>query len=280
MKAVIPAAGLGTRFLPATKSQPKEMLPVYDKPTIQYVIEEALASGIDDILIVTGRNKRSIEDHFDKSYELEYTLQKAGKDRVLKQVRKITNLADICYVRQRDTKGLGDAILCAERHIGDEPFAVLLGDSITVSKTPCIAQVMEAYNKYQSSSVALRVVEDNKIPNYGIVNGEKIDSNILKLNQLIEKPEISHAPTNIAITGRYILTPDIFDKIKETEVGIGDELHLTDALAKLDDVYGVIFDGKSFSMDDRLEWLKTSIRFALDDDEFSDDLVGYMRTFL
>lgn len=280
MKAVIPAAGLGTRFLPATKSQPKEMLPVYDKPTIQYVIEEALASGIDDILIVTGRNKRSIEDHFDKSYELEYTLQKAGKDRVLKQVRKITDLADICYVRQRDTKGLGDAILCAERHIGNEPFVVLLGDSITVSKTPCIAQVMDVYNKYQSSTVALRVVPDKKIPNYGIVNGEKIDSNILKLNQLIEKPEINEAPTNIAITGRYILTPDIFDKIKETEVGIGDELHLTDALAKLDEVYGIIFDGKSFSMDDRLEWLKTSIRFALDDDEFSDDLIGYMKTFL
>lgn len=280
MKAVIPAAGLGTRFLPATKSQPKEMLPVYDKPTIQYVIEEALASGIDDILIVTGRNKRSIEDHFDKSYELEYTLQKAGKDRVLKEVRAITDLADICYVRQRDIKGLGDAILCAERHIGNEPFAVLLGDSITVSKTPCIAQVMDVYNKYQSSTVALRVVPDKKIPNYGIVNGEKIGSNILKLNQLIEKPEISEAPSNIAITGRYILTPDIFDKIKETEVGIGDELHLTDALAKLDEVYGVIFDGKSFSMDDRLEWLKTSIRFALDDDEFSDDLIGYMKTFL
>ena len=280
MKAVIPAAGLGTRFLPATKSQPKEMLPVYDKPTIQYVIEEALASGIDDILIVTGRNKRSIEDHFDKSYELEYTLQKSGKDRVLKQVRKITDLADICYVRQRDTNGLGDAILCAQKHIGDEPFAVLLGDSITVSKTPCIKQVMEVFNQYQSSAVALRVVPDKKIPNYGIVNGERIDSNILKLNQLIEKPEISEAPTNIAITGRYVLKPDIFDKIKETEVGIGDELHLTDALAKLDEVYGVIFDGKSFSMDDRIEWLKTSIRFALDDDEFSDDLIGYMRTFL
>lgn len=280
MKAVIPAAGLGTRFLPATKSQPKEMLPVYDKPTIQYVIEEALASGIDDILIVTGRNKRSIEDHFDKSYELEYTLQKAGKDRVLKQVRNITDLADVCYVRQRDIKGLGDAILCAQKHIGNEPFAVLLGDSITVSKTPCIKQVMDVFNRYQSSAVALRVVPDKKIPNYGIVRGERIDSNILKLNQLIEKPEISEAPTNIAITGRYVLTPDIFDKIKETEVGIGDELHLTDALSKLDEVYGVIFDGKSFSMDDRLEWLKTSIRFALDDDEFSDDLIGYMKTFI
>lgn len=280
MKAVIPAAGLGTRFLPATKSQAKEMLPVYDKPTIQYVIEEALASGIDDILIITGRNKRSIEDHFDKSYELEYSLQKAGKDRVLKQVRKITDLADICYVRQREIKGLGDAILCAEKHISDEPFAVLLGDSITTSKTPCIKQLMDVFDKYQKSTIALKEIPDNKIPNYGIVDGEKIDSNILKLTQLIEKPEIEKAPTSLAITGRYVLTPDIFDKIRETEVGVGDELHLTDALAKLDEVYGVIFEGKSFSMDDRLEWLKTSIKFALDDDEFSDDLINYMKTFL
>ncbi len=280
MKAVIPAASFGTRFLPATKSQPKEMLPVYDKPTIQYVIEEALASGIDDILIVTGRNKRSIEDHFDKSYELEYSLQKAGKDRVLKQVRKITDLADICYVRQREIKGLGDAILCAQRHIGDEPFAVLLGDSITRSKTPCTRQLMDVFNKYKKSIIALKEVPDEKIHNYGIVNGEKIDSNILRINQLIEKPEIAKAQTNLAITGRYILTPDIFDKIRETEVGVGDELHLTDALAKLDEVYGVIFEGKSFSMDDRLEWLKTSIRFALDDDEFSGDLIEYMKIFL
>ena len=280
MKAVIPAAGLGTRFLPATKSQPKEMLPVYDKPTIQYVIEEALSSGIDDILIVTGRNKRSIEDHFDKSYELEYSLQKAGKDRVLKQVRKITDLADICYVRQREIKGLGDAILCAQKHIGDEPFAVLLGDSITRSKTPCIMQLMDVFSKYKKSTIALKEIPDEKIHNYGIVNGENIDSNILRLNQLIEKPEIANAPTNLAITGRYILTPDIFDKIKETEVGVGDELHLTDALAKLDEVYGVIFEGKSFSMDDRLEWLKTSIRFALDDDEFNEDLISYMKMFL
>ncbi|MBQ6628176.1 MAG: UTP--glucose-1-phosphate uridylyltransferase GalU [Methanobrevibacter sp.] len=276
MKAVIPAAGLGTRFLPATKAQPKEMLPVYDKPTIQYVIEEALDSGIDDILIVTGRNKRSIEDHFDKSYELEYTLQKAGKDRVLKQVRGITGLADICYVRQRDIKGLGDAILCAQKHIGDEPFAVLLGDSITSSKTPCIKQLMNVFETYQKSTIALKLIPDEKIPKYGIVNGEKISSNILKLGQLIEKPAIDEAPTNLAITGRYILTPDIFDKLKETKMGVGNELHLTDALANLDEVYGVIFEGKSFSMDDRVEWLKTSIRFALDDDEFSDDLMEYI----
>ena len=280
MKAVIPAAGLGTRFLPATKSQPKEMLPVYDKPTIQYVIEEALASGIDDILIVTGRNKRSIEDHFDKSYELEYTLQKAGKDRVLKQVRKITDLADICYVRQRDITGLGDAVLCAERHIGDEPFAVLLGDSITKSQIPCTKQLMNVFDKYQKSTIALKEVPDEKIQKYGIIKGDEIEDNIYRISHLVEKPSLENAPSNMAITGRYILTPDIFDKIRQTEVGVGDELHLTDALSKLDEVYGVAFDGKSYSLDDRLEWLKTSIGFALDDGEFKDDLIDYMKTFV
>lgn len=280
MKAVIPAAGLGTRFLPATKAQPKEMLPVYDKPSIQYVIEEALASGIDDILVITGRNKRSIEDHFDKSYELEYTLQKAGKDRVLKQVRKITDLADICYVRQRDIKGLGDAVLCAERHIGDEPFAVLLGDSITRSQVPCTKQLINVFDKYQKSTIALRKVPDEKIPKYGIIKGDEIEKNIYKISHLVEKPTLKNAPSNIAITGRYILTPDIFDKIRQTEVGIGDELHLTDALAKLDEVYGITFEGKSYSLDDRLEWLKTSIGFALDDGEFRDDLLDYMKTFI
>lgn len=280
MKAVIPAAGLGTRFLPATKSQPKEMLPVYDKPAIQYVIEEALASGIDDIIIITGRNKRSIEDHFDKSYELEYTLQKAGKDRVLRQVRKITDLADICYVRQRDIKGLGDAILCAERHIGDEPFAVLLGDSITKSQVPCTKQLRDVFDKYQKSTIALKEVSGEKVQKYGIVKGDVIQQNVYKLNYLIEKPALENAPSNMAITGRYILTPDIFDKIRETDVGIGNELHLTDALSKLDEVYGLIFDGKSYSLDDRLEWLKTSIGFALDDGEFKDDLIDCMKTFV
>lgn len=280
MKAVIPAAGLGTRFLPATKAQAKEMLPIYDKPAIQYVIEEALASGIDDILIITGRNKRFIEDHFDKSYELEYTLQKAGKDRVLKQVRKITDLADICYVRQRDIKGLGDAVLQAERHIGDEPFAVLLGDSITKSQIPCTRQLMDVFDRYQKSTIALKEVPDKKVQKYGIVKGDLIEENVYKINHLIEKPNPENAPSNMAITGRYILTPDIFDKIRQTEVGIGDELHLTDALSKLDEVYGVAFNGKSYSLDDRLEWLKTSIDFALDDGEFRDDLVDCMKTFV
>ena len=280
MKAVIPAAGFGTRLLPATKSQPKEMLPVYDKPTIQYVIEEAIASGIDDILIVTGRNKRSIEDHFDKSYELEYTLQKSGKDRVLKQVRKITDLADVCYVRQRDLKGLGDAILCAEKHIQDEPFAVLLGDSIMRSKIPLTKQLIDVYNKYNKSTIAIREVSCDRVNKHGIVKASEIEDNIFKISNLVEKPDVDNAPSNLAIVGRYILTPDIFDKIRNTEPGFNNEIQLTDAIAKLDKVYGVNFNGEVFNIETRLEWLKSSIDFAMYDDEFRDDLIGYMKTFI
>lgn len=280
MKAVIPAAGLGTRLLPATKSQPKEMLPIYDKPTIQHVIEEAINSGIDDILIITGRNKHSIEDHFDKSYELEYALQKAGKDRVLKDVRKITNLADVCYVRQKDINGLGDAIMCAEKHVQDEPFAVLLGDSITRSMTPLTKQLMDVFNRYNKSTVAIREVSPDGVNNYGIVDATNIHENIYKINDLVEKPNLHEAPSNLAIVGRYVLTPDVFDKIKQTEPGFNGEIQLTDALSKLDEVYGVKFDGKVFNIENRLEWIKSSIDFAMYDDEFRDDLISYMKTFI
>ena len=279
MKAVIPAAGLGTRLLPATKAQPKEMLPVYDKPTIQYVIEEALKSGIDDIVVVTGRNKRSIEDHFDKSYELEYTLQKSGKDRVLKQVRKITDLADICYVRQRDLNGLGDAILSAEKHIGGEAFAVLLGDSIT--KGPlCIKGLIDVYEKYGESAISIREVPNPCVDRYGIVSGSEIEENVYKISNLIEKPKIGQAPTNLAITGRYVLTSDIFDKIRETEPGFNDEVQLTDAISKLDDIYGVKYTGKVFNIENRLGWLKSSISMAMEDDEFKQELLNYMKTYI
>lgn len=280
MKAVIPAAGFGTRFLPATKAQPKEMLPVYDKPTIQYVIEEAIQSGIDDILIVTGRNKRSIEDHFDKSYELEYLLQSTGRDQRLKEIRKVTNLAEICYVRQKEQKGLGDAILRAEKHVGDEPFAVLLGDSITKCPVPCTKQLIDVYNKFQSPVISLEEVPNEKVERYGIIKGEFLENNIYKIDQLVEKPLKEHAPSNLAIMGRYVLTPDIFDKIKETEIGVGGEIQLTDALSKLDEIYGVCFEGKTYDIGNRLEWLKTSIEFAMDDDESKDDLVEYMKTFI
>jgi len=280
MKAVIPAAGFGTRLLPATKAQPKEMLPVYDKPAIQYVIEEARASGIDDILIVTGRNKRSIEDHFDKSYELEYTLQKSGKDRVLKQVRKITDLADVCYVRQKDITGLGDAIACAERHIEDEPFAVLLGDSITRSKTPLTKQLIDVFNRKNASAIAIREVSCDRVNRHGIADASQISDDLYKINTLVEKPNAENAPSNLAIVGRYVLTPDIFDKIRDTEPGFNGEVQLTDALAKLDEIYGVKFTGDVFNIETRLEWLKSSIDFALEDDEFKDDLIRYMKTFM
>ena len=280
MKAIIPAAGLGTRFLPATKAQPKEMLPVYDKPTIQYVVEEAVASGINDIIIVTGRHKRSIEDHFDKYYELEYNLQKAGKDHDLKEIRKITDLADICYVRQKEQNGLGDAIKCGQRHIGGEPFAVLLGDSITKGPTPCTKQLIDVYNKYNASAISLEEVPLEKVERYGIIKGSEAEKDIYKIEELVEKPPMDKAPSNLAIMGRYVLTPDIFDKIDETEPGVGGEIQLTDALQKLDSIYGVSFEGKTYDIGNRLEWLKTSIEFALDDNEFKDDLIDYMKSYI
>lgn len=280
MKAVIPAAGFGTRFLPATKAQPKEMLPVFDKPTIQYVIEEAVASGIDDILIVTGRNKRSIEDHFDKSFELEHTLEVAGKDKYLKQIRDITDLADICYIRQKEQKGLGDAIYCARKHVGDEPFAVMLGDTITKGNTPCTKQLIDVYNKYEASAISLEEVPLEKVERYGIIKGNEIEKDVYKIDQLVEKPPRSEAPSNLAIMGRYILTPDIFDKIEETEPGVGGEIQLTDALSKLDAIYGNTFEGKTYDIGNRLEWLKTSIEFAMDDEESRKDLIEYLKTIV
>ena len=280
MKAVIPAAGLGIKFLPVTKSQSKEMLPIYDKPAIQYVIEEAIASGIDDILIVTGRNKRSIEDHFDRSYELEFALQKAGKDSLLKEIRKVTNLADISYVRQKEPKGLGDAIYCARKYVGDEPFAVMLGDTITKGKTPCTKQLMDVYNKYQKSTISLETISKDKVERYGIINGIEVEKNIYKINRLIEKPLVHQAPSNLAIVGRYILTPDIFDILVETKPGLGGEIQLTDALSKLDEIWGVAFDGKSYDLANKLEWLKTSIDFAMDDVNSKYELIDYIKSFL
>ena len=279
MKAVIPAAGFGTRFLPATKAQPKEMLPVYDKPTIQYVVEEAVNSGIDDILIVTGRGKRPIEDHFDRSLELEATLKNADKLGRLQLVQDITGLADICYVRQKEQNGLGDAIACAEKHVGDEPFAVLLGDSITKGPTPCTKQLIDVYNKYEKSTISLESVPRDKIERYGVIKGNNVEDNIYKIEELIEKPPADKAPSNLAIMGRYVLTPDIFDKIKETEAGVGGEIQLTDALSKLDEIYGVVFDGKTYDIGNRLEWLKTSVEFAMDSED-GDELREYLKTFI
>lgn len=277
MKAVIPAAGLGTRFLPATKAQPKEMLPVFNKPTIQYVVEEAVNSGIDDILIITGKGKRSIEDHFDRSFELEYHLNEKGKYQYLEEVQSITDMADIYYVRQKRQKGLGDAVSCAKKHIGDEPFAVLLGDTITYSQTPCIKQLLNVYNKYGGSTIAIEELPEHKIERYGIVDGSCIENNIYKVDNLVEKPKLEDAPSNLGITGRYILTPDIFDQLDEIDAGVGGEIQLTDAINNQENVYATTFEGTIYDIGNTIEWLKSSIDMALIHDDVREDIINHMK---
>lgn len=277
MKAVIPAAGLGTRFLPATKAQPKEMLPVYDKPTIQYVIEESVNSGVDDILIVTGKGKRSIEDHFDRSFELEHHLKTKGKEDFLKEISYISELADIHFIRQKKQKGLGDAIYCAKKHVGDDPFVVMLGDTITKDTVPCTKQLIDIYEKYGKSVIALEEVPDEKVERYGIIGGEEIEPNIYQIDKLVEKPPLRVAPSNLAIMGRYVLTPDIFDCIENVEPGYGGEIQLTDALSKLDEIYGQVFKGQSYDIGNRIDWLKTSLRFALEDESAKDEILNFIK---
>ena len=277
MKAVIPAAGLGTRFLPATKAQPKEMLPVYDKPTIQYVIEESVSSGVDDILIVTGKGKRSIEDHFDRSFELEHHLKTKGKEDFLKEIEYISDLADIHFIRQKKQKGLGDAIYCAKKHVGNDPFVVMLGDTITKDTVPCTKQLIDIYERYGKSVIALEEVPDEKVERYGIIGGEEIEDSIYKIDKLVEKPPLRVAPNNLAIMGRYVLTPDIFDCIENVEPGYGGEIQLTDALSKLDEIYGQVFKGESFDIGNRIDWLKTSLRFALEDEEAKEDILNFIK---
>ena len=277
MKAVIPAAGLGTRFLPATKAQPKEMLPVYDKPTIQYVIEEAVESGVDDILIITGKGKRSIEDHFDRAFELEYILQEKGKFEYLEEVKEITDLADIHFIRQKKQKGLGDAIHWAKKHVGAEPFVVMLGDTITKAEVPCTKQLIDLYVKYGKSAIAVEPVPDEKVERYGIIDGTEVEENVYKINRLVEKPALKDAPSNLAIMGRYVLTPDIFEHIENTEPGVGGEIQLTDALSKLDSIYGQVFTGESYDIGNRIDWLKTSLKFAMNDPEAKDDILDFIK---
>ena len=277
MKAVIPAAGLGTRFLPATKAQPKEMLPVYDKPTIQYVIEESVNSGVDDILIVTGKGKRSIEDHFDRSFELEHHLKTKGKEDFLKEIEYISELADIHFIRQKKQKGLGDAIYCAKKHIGNDPFVVMLGDTITKDTVPCTKQLIDIYEKYGKSVIALEEVPDEKVERYGIIGGEEIEPSIYKIDKLVEKPPLRVAPSNLAIMGRYVLTPDIFDCIENVEPGYGGEIQLTDALSKLDEIYGQVFKGQSYDIGNRIDWLKTSLKFALEDEKAKDEILNFIK---
>jgi len=283
VKAVIPAAGLGTRFLPATKAQPKEMLPIVDKPTIQFVVEEAINSGIDDILIITGRGKRAIEDHFDRSFELEEALKEQGKTDLLKEVVDISELADIHYLRQKERKGLGHAIYCARNHVGDEPFAVLLGDTIVESEIPCTKQLMNFYQKYEGSMIAVEEVQEEKISSYGIIDPEVIDdndNNVYLVKNLVEKPKVEEAPSNLGIIGRYILTPAIFDILEKTKPGKGNEIQLTDALntlRKKKKVYACKFSGKRYDIGNKLDYLKTCIEYGLENREIGEKLWEYLR---
>ena len=276
MKAVIPAAGLGTRFLPATKAQPKEMLPVFNKPTIQYVVEEAVASGIDDILIITGKGKRTIEDHFDRAFELEYFLKNGGKTDYLKEVESISELADIYYVRQKKQKGLGDAIACAKKHIDGDPFAVLLGDTIAQSDIPCTKQLMNVYDKYESTVIAIEKVSDERVERYGIIDGTKMSDSLYKIEDLVEKPKLKDAPSNLGILGRYVLTPEIFDYINEVPPGVGGEIQLTDALRLFDESYGCIFKGKIYDIGNTVDWLKSSVEIALENEDVKGELREYL----
>lgn len=268
-KAVIPAAGFGTRFLPVTKAQPKEMMPVLDKPTIQYVVEEAIHAGIEDILIITGRGKQAIERHFDKSYELEQELKVAGKSDRLERVQDIADLADIHYVRQKERNGLGDAVLYAQHHVGNEPFALLLGDTIIETEPPCTETLISQAEEHKSSVLSLERVSWSEVPKYGVadVSDDHIDRASFSVADFVEKPSQDAAPSNLAITGRYVFTPEIFDYLKMTEPGVGGELQLTDAIRKLSDVRGVELDGARYDIGNIPSWLQANIEMAINHDD-------------
>lgn len=278
-KAIIPAAGLGTRFLPATKAMPKEMLPIVDKPTIQYIVEEAVASGIEDIIIVTGKGKRAIEDHFDASFELEYNLNEKGKYQLLEEVRKSSEMADIHYIRQKEPKGLGHAIWCARKFIGDEPFAVLLGDDIVESEVPCLKQMIDVYSEHQASIVGVQPVSWDEVSRYGIVDPVAVRDRVYEAKQLVEKPQVGQAPSNLAIMGRYILTPAIFDILDNQRIGVNGEIQLTDAISRLGETERVLayhFEGTRHDVGEKLGFIKTSIHYALENPELRDELIKYM----
>lgn len=282
-KAIIPAAGLGTRFLPATKAQPKEMLPIVDKPTIQYIVEEAVQSGIEDIIIVTGRSKRSIEDHFDKSIELELELEKKGKSDLLELARQASDLANIHYIRQKEPKGLGHAILTAKNFIGDEPFAVLLGDDIIVSETPCLKQMIEVFNEYKTSILGVQQVPLEDVDKYGIVKAKYIEDRVYKVTDMVEKPDREKAPSNIAILGRYIITPRIFDYLEKQEAGAGGEIQLTDALKKLSQeeaMYAYDFIGKRYDVGNKMGFLQATVEFALSREDLKEEFLTYLNSIL
>ncbi len=278
-KAIIPAAGLGTRFLPATKASPKEMLPIIDTPTIQYVVQEAVDSGIEDILIITGKGKRAIEDHFDRNYELEARLQEK-EDSMYEEIRHLADMANIHFIRQKEINGLGDAIYYARHHTGNEPFAVLLGDTIIDSVIPVTQQLIHIYEQYQSTVIAVETVPRDKVSRYGIVGGEALSDTLMRLDQLIEKPSIELAPSNLAIAGRYILTPEIYRSLEQTPKGKNNEIQLTDAMLHLlrtESLYAHTIEGKRYDIGNKLDFLKTTVDFALRRNEFAKPFLKYIR---
>ena len=278
-KAIIPAAGLGTRFLPATKAMPKEMLPIVDKPTIQYIVEEAIESGIEDIIIVTGRGKRAIEDHFDHSADLEKILYEKGKFDLLEEVQKSSKLVDIHYIRQKEPKGLGHAVWCARKFIGNEPFAVLLGDDIIQSEKPCLKQLMEQYERYNASILGVQQVPMENVSRYGIIEADSIGNRLYSVKSLVEKPIESKAPSNLAIMGRYILNPAIFNILAELEPGAGEEIQLTDALSRLNKyeaIYAYDFDGVRYDVGEKMGFIQTTIEMALTHRDLREELLNYI----
>ncbi|PTJ54875.1 UTP--glucose-1-phosphate uridylyltransferase [Staphylococcus saprophyticus] len=280
-KAIIPAAGLGTRFLPATKAMPKEMLPILDKPTIQYIVEEAVNAGIEDIIVITGKHKRAIEDHFDNQKELEMILEKKEKTDLLKKVQYSSELANMFYVRQKEQKGLGHAIWSAKQFIGNEPFAVLLGDDIVQSETPAIKQLMEQYDRTKKSIIGVQTVNEDETHRYGIVDPINSNHRLFSVRKFVEKPNIGTAPSNLAIMGRYILTPNIFDYLEKQEIGAGGEIQLTDAIENLnsdDCVYAYDFEGDRYDVGEKLGFVKTTIKFALNDKEMSKDITEFIQS--
>jgi UTP--glucose-1-phosphate uridylyltransferase len=279
-KAVFPAAGLGTRFLPATKAQPKEMLPLVDKPTIQYVVEEAVASGLEEIIIVTGRGKRAIEDHFDATFELEYYLQDRGKTEELAQIKTISELASVCYVRQKEPLGLGHAILCARPLVGEEPFAVFLGDDIIAGQTPCMRQLLDVFERYRGPVIAVERVPKDRIHQYGVIRPKSLGGNVYEILDLVEKPSLQTAPSDLAIIGRYVLTPDIFPVLAETVPDARGEIQLTNGLRTLRErrpLYAVEFEGKRYDTGDKLGFLKATVEFALSRPDLADAFREYLK---
>jgi len=278
-KAVIPAAGLGTRFLPATKSQPKEMVPVIDKPTIQYVVEEAVGAGITDILVITGRGKRAIEDHFDRNFELEFYLEQGKKNEELEQVQAISEMADIHYIRQRDPLGLGHAVSVARQHVGSEPFAVLLGDDIMVDDSRLLRSMLDVYERYGRSVIAVLEVAREDIRNYGCVSPEAMEENLVRIRSIVEKPKPEDAPSNLAVIGRYVFTPEIFDALDRITPGAGGELQLTDAISLLlqtQTVFGYSFETGRYDIGKKIDFLRATVELALDRPDLGDEFKAFL----